>query len=722
MIAAYATRDDNKYSVFVISRKMPFRPARIDEARWAASDHNTGPYAVPTSEYFIYEADEYDGFTPVTLNLPFDEVHRINVRRLTGYYRDTNIQALNVHVEEFEISTDFFDNGRFVLNQDTGAFVNGVGPANIFQFDFYIDFDGLPEQPEIQVDRIGGNDVVTWNVDLDARMYFILAADNPNGPFIRQDVTIDDVSSVTLPHGGADRYYRVRIFKYGGYRDSVIMRYDGTPVSDLEDNYVDRIPEHDPPPLPPTLLVWDDFRFPDGTEPEDRTYVERRQSWNVILSRLGFTGGPVHGWGDDGWHTNSTSHAFIHNSNQNTDRVPMRYGNLLTSGIYMTVNGTYQEFRRNLQRNVVSGQQPALNYYIANEGWNHHANVGAINNSTLWFSALMRNPDPSNRGGYIVFSHGHGGGRGGRTASQLAVGLFRDQMFDMDTPSYEPLERIADNNFWGARYTTAPTANHQINSSFVNRADGQNECMGYSNTLLTELQAEANDTVLVVARFHFRNGQDTATIWFNPDKDSLGGDEPTGGHRIDVAFSEDVRFRPNTIAFQSTDFGWTDFSDIRFGSDFAGVTPAELCDCCENYNCDCCGDCEICPDCEECVYCGDCEYCEGCGNCPCDCLIGIIMDGDYVERLAFSIFGLDIIPGDMVTAIISVFTNGRFETMYSVEDFKIPEQNYNVISIDFSEHNIHREPEKTFRAFVWDGFGNMLPLLPNMFEYPVFSD
>ena len=690
MIAVYATRDESKYSVFVLSRKQPTRPVRVmpqfEHLDWWEQ----------SIERWEFETDEDYGWTPVTLNLPFDDVHRINVRRLAGEFDENNIHALNVHTEEFEISTDFFDNGRFVLNQDTGAFEEGVGPAHIFQIDFYLDFDGLPEQPVIEVERIGDNDVITWNdgiADLDARMFFIFASDSPDGPFIREAVAIDNVSSVTLPHTGIDRYYRVRIFKYGGYRDSLVMSHNGDEMSDPEDNDVERIPEHDPPPPPPTLLVWDDFRFPDGTEPEDNTHVEHRQPWNVIQSRLGFTGGPAHGWSDDGWYIASVGHAFVHNANENLDRVPMTYGNLLTSGISMTVNGAYQEFRRNLQRSTVAVQPPALNDYIANESWNWNPNIGAINNTTLWFSALMRNPDPENRGGYIIFSHG--GGRGG---SQLAVGLFRDQIFDMNAPH----DRIADHNYWGVKYTRTPSVLHQSHA-FINGADYFNgwnsvhEYVEHATTLLTELQAEANETVLVVGRFHFRHGQDTATIWFNPDKDSLGGPEtePTGGYRINVSFPANVHFRPNTIAFQSTDFGWVDFSDLRFASDFAGATPvASLCECCGLVGCDC----------DE--------------NCP----VGIIMveenDGIFIDSLAFHNHRVGLNP---FTAIISMFENGRLEEAFVIEDieyYDLTVVNNNVSSVSFRYRNIEWLPNRTFRAFLWDGFGDMIPLMPNVFEYP----
>lgn len=106
LAAVYATRKASRYNLFVISRKMPDYPVRGD-----------------------------DGYTPVTVELPFDEAKSITLYRMTGAPDANNLLSDQVNIEKLGIPSSNF--GRhFRLNAETGADKRGLPPASTFLYVF----------------------------------------------------------------------------------------------------------------------------------------------------------------------------------------------------------------------------------------------------------------------------------------------------------------------------------------------------------------------------------------------------------------------------------------------------------------------------------------------------------------------------------------------------------------------------------------------------------
>jgi hypothetical protein len=106
MAAVYATRKGDRVSVILVSRKVPDYP-------------NAGD----------------DGYTPVTLELPFGEAKSITLFRMSGEPRANNLLTDNVRIEKISIpasraATDF------ALTADTGADGRGLPPASTFMYVF----------------------------------------------------------------------------------------------------------------------------------------------------------------------------------------------------------------------------------------------------------------------------------------------------------------------------------------------------------------------------------------------------------------------------------------------------------------------------------------------------------------------------------------------------------------------------------------------------------
>ena len=109
LAAIYATRKGERYSVVVLSRKVAGYP----------------------------EAGS-DGYTPVSVGLPFSQAKSVTLFRMTGDPKANNLLADNVKVEKIAIPP-----ARAIptltLNAETGAYARGLPPAATF---LYV-FDGV---------------------------------------------------------------------------------------------------------------------------------------------------------------------------------------------------------------------------------------------------------------------------------------------------------------------------------------------------------------------------------------------------------------------------------------------------------------------------------------------------------------------------------------------------------------------------------------------------
>jgi len=109
LVGAYAMRDKGRWSVFVVSRKLDGK-------------HDG--------------ADFGDGYTPVTLRLPFAKAGRISLHTLTGDPRLTNREKANIAIQSKEIPAGAVEKGVFTVNEQTGGGKGGLPPGSIYLYVF----------------------------------------------------------------------------------------------------------------------------------------------------------------------------------------------------------------------------------------------------------------------------------------------------------------------------------------------------------------------------------------------------------------------------------------------------------------------------------------------------------------------------------------------------------------------------------------------------------
>jgi hypothetical protein len=106
LAAVYATRKASRVSLIVVSRKVADIPAAGD-----------------------------DGYTPVTIDLPFGPAKAITLFRMTGNPKTNNLTADNVKVEKIAIPAARVSS-TLVLNAATGADDRGLAPGSTFVYVF----------------------------------------------------------------------------------------------------------------------------------------------------------------------------------------------------------------------------------------------------------------------------------------------------------------------------------------------------------------------------------------------------------------------------------------------------------------------------------------------------------------------------------------------------------------------------------------------------------
>jgi len=106
MVAVYATRRNNRYNLFVVSRKLNDYPTRGD-----------------------------DGYSPVTVHLPFKKPAKITLYKMTGDPRANNLDSENVVIDALDVPPKRFK-PTFVLDSSTGADERGLPPAATFLYVF----------------------------------------------------------------------------------------------------------------------------------------------------------------------------------------------------------------------------------------------------------------------------------------------------------------------------------------------------------------------------------------------------------------------------------------------------------------------------------------------------------------------------------------------------------------------------------------------------------
>ncbi len=108
MTAVYATRDGDRFNVAVLSRK---QDGTVDLNQDGTPDYEFG-----------------EAWTPVTLQLPFNQAGKVTLYKMAGDPRANNVHEENVFVEKVE-NVPFAD-GKITLNQAvTGESRDGLPPA-----------------------------------------------------------------------------------------------------------------------------------------------------------------------------------------------------------------------------------------------------------------------------------------------------------------------------------------------------------------------------------------------------------------------------------------------------------------------------------------------------------------------------------------------------------------------------------------------------------------
>jgi len=109
LAGAYALRDQNRWAVIVVSRKLD-------------GQHDNTDFG--------------DGSTPVKLRLPLASAATITLHKLTGDPRLTNRDKLNIAPQALDIPTGALDKGVFNINEQTGGGKGGLPPGSIFLYLF----------------------------------------------------------------------------------------------------------------------------------------------------------------------------------------------------------------------------------------------------------------------------------------------------------------------------------------------------------------------------------------------------------------------------------------------------------------------------------------------------------------------------------------------------------------------------------------------------------
>ena len=109
LIGVYAMRDGQRWSVFVLSRKLD-------------GNHNGQDFG--------------DGTTPVTLHLPFTSATSVKLYTLAGNPRDTNLDKMNITIQSHDIATSTLANGALQVNENSGGVAGGMPPGCIYLYVF----------------------------------------------------------------------------------------------------------------------------------------------------------------------------------------------------------------------------------------------------------------------------------------------------------------------------------------------------------------------------------------------------------------------------------------------------------------------------------------------------------------------------------------------------------------------------------------------------------
>ena len=109
LLGAYAMRDGDRWAVFVVSRKLDGKHDGVDFG---------------------------DGYTPVTLHLPFEKAGKITLHRVSGDPRWTNRTKRLVAIRSQPVPAAALKKGSFVVDERSGGGKGGMPPGAIYLYVF----------------------------------------------------------------------------------------------------------------------------------------------------------------------------------------------------------------------------------------------------------------------------------------------------------------------------------------------------------------------------------------------------------------------------------------------------------------------------------------------------------------------------------------------------------------------------------------------------------
>jgi hypothetical protein len=109
LIKCAAMRDGRRWSVFVLSRKL--------NAKYG--DQDLG-----------------DGYTPVTVRLPFAKAGKITLHKLAGDPRASNREKMTIEIQSQDVPAAALKDGALAVNEQSGGGPRGMPPGSIFLYVF----------------------------------------------------------------------------------------------------------------------------------------------------------------------------------------------------------------------------------------------------------------------------------------------------------------------------------------------------------------------------------------------------------------------------------------------------------------------------------------------------------------------------------------------------------------------------------------------------------
>ena len=109
LIGCYAFREERRWSVFLLSRKLDGEHDGVDFG---------------------------DGATRVALTMPPRAAERITLYRLTGDPRENNLEERRIAIESIPVPAKALHDGRFEVSSETGGLENGLPPGSVYLYVF----------------------------------------------------------------------------------------------------------------------------------------------------------------------------------------------------------------------------------------------------------------------------------------------------------------------------------------------------------------------------------------------------------------------------------------------------------------------------------------------------------------------------------------------------------------------------------------------------------